>query len=380
MMEEKIAAFQSKVPAEGNAADTSVNFGGELLSANAHRGVQLLLPKTRAGVSLELDRMRALGAKSVTVAVGFPILYKPFLEWNGDAGDYQGLLDFYKQLAADVRTRGMKLVIESGTLFPGVYSAGSGFKLADYYGTLTNQEYIAGRAEMAATIAQQIHPDYLVVGSEPDTEAKLTKRTSLSTPNGFALLIAKIVTRVRAAGVRDIPIGAGVGTWTPDGEAYIRSMVRAAPALDFVDLHVYPVNAGFLDNLIQFTDVAQSLGKKVAICEAWLQKERDSEFAKLDARFDPTVYSRDAFSFWAPLDQKFLKAIVDFCRWKKVLVLSPYWTRYFNAYLEYDDVKRLTPAQVIARANAAAAAAMMKNQFSETGRFYQRAISGAPGQ
>lgn len=380
LMEQKIAAFEAQIPSHGDTADFAPAFGGELLTANAHRGVQLLAPRTRAGINLELDRMQALGAKSVTVAVGFPVLYRPFLEWNGDAGDYQGFLDFYKQLAADVRSRGMKLVIEGGALFPRVYSVSSGFKLADYYATLTNQQYVAGRAEMAATIAREIRPDYLVVGSEPDTEAKGTRKPFLSTPNGFALLIAKIVTRVRAAGVRDIPLGAGVGTWKQDGEATIRSLVRAAPGLDFVDLHVYPVNAEFLDKLIQFTDLAQSLGKKVAICEAWLQKERDSEFAKLDAAFDPTIFSRDAFSFWAPLDQRFLKAMVEFARWKKVVLLSPYWTRYLHAYLEYDEVKKLAPAQITARANAAAAAAMLKNVFSETGQFYQRAISGAPAQ
>jgi len=375
MLEEKIAGFAGKIPSQENTASAAVNFGGELLTANAHRGVQLLLPKTREGVRVELDRLRALGAKSVTVAVGFPILYRPFLEWNGDPGDYQGLVDFYKQLAADVRSRGMQLVVESGALFPGSYSVGSGFKLAEYYGTLSNQEYIAGRAEMAATIAREIRPDLLVVGSEPDTEAKISSKAFLGTPNGFALLVAKIVTRVRAEGGRGIPIGAGVGVWKQDGEEYIRSVVRAAPKLDFVDLHVYPVNGNSLDNLIRFTDVTESLGKRTAICEAWLLKERDGEFGKLDAVFDAGVFARDAFSFWAPLDQKFLDALVRFARWKEVLLLSPYWTRYFHAYLQYDEVRKLTPTQITARANAAAAAAMLQNQFSEAGEAYRRAIS-----
>jgi hypothetical protein len=374
---EKIAAFTGRIPPEENTVSAAVNFGGELLSANAHRGVQLLAPKTRSGVGVELDRLQALGAKSVTVAVAFPILYRPFLEWNGDAADYQGFVDFYKQLAADVRSRGMQLVIESGALFPGSYSAGSGFKLVEYYGTLSNQEYIAGRAEMAATIAREIRPDLLVVGSEPDTEARISNKEFVGTANGFALLIAKIVTRVRAAGGRGIPVGAGVGTWKQDGEEYIRSVARAAPKLDFVDLHVYPVNDDSLDNLIRFTNVAQSLGKGVTICEAWLLKERDTEFGKLDAVFDAGVFSRDAFSFWAPLDQKFLDAMVQFARWKKIVLLSPYWTRYFHAYLEYDEARKLTSVQVTARANAAAAAAMVKGDFSETGKAYQRAISGA---
>ncbi len=68
--------------------------------------------------------------------------------------------------------------------------------------------------------------------------------------------------------------------------------------IDFVDLHVYPVNGDMLNRLITYTDQANACGKPVAISEARLQKQRDSEFAKIDAAFDNAIYARDTFSFW----------------------------------------------------------------------------------
>lgn len=374
MLEEKIETFERNIARSKPAEPYAVSFGGELLTANAHRGIQLLRPRTREGVNLELDRLQALGLQSVTVAVSFPVLYKPFLTWNGNGASYDGLLAFYQWLAENVHRRRMKLVIESGTLFPGSYSVASGFKLAEYYRSLSDREFAEGRAAVAADIARLIRPDYLVVGSEPDTEAKLTGKQFLNTPAGFAALARQIVASVKRAGGGDVPIGAGIPTWQRGGETWIRDLLAAVPDLDFVDLHVYPVNVDLLDNLFRFTDLVHAAGKDVTICEAWLQKQRDTEFKQLDAAFDPTVFARNAFDFWAPLDARFLEAMVRFARANRVLVLSPYWSQHFHAYLDYEQVHALGAAEIVQRSYAAAAAAMARGEVSPTGAAYRRAI------
>jgi len=72
------------------------------MAANANRGRQLLTAGASTGAQLELASLQALGVHTVTVAIGFPILYQPFLTWNGGLTDYQGFLSFYKQLAVNI--------------------------------------------------------------------------------------------------------------------------------------------------------------------------------------------------------------------------------------------------------------------------------------
>jgi hypothetical protein len=366
-----LAGFDRGVTNTWNGQKSDVNFGGELLSANANRGQQLLRPNVLAGVRRELDSLKALGLRSVTVCIGFPVLYTPFFQFNGNAQDAAAYLAFYQTVASEIHQRNMKMVVESSLLFPGVYSAGSGFNLSGYYATLSVSELITAHGEMLALLAQQVRPDWINLGSEPDTMAANFGNQSLSTPAVFSALIAQEVARIRATG-STISLGAGVGTWKSNGAEFIQAL--AATGIDFIDLHIYPINMGFLDRLTQFTDYAQSFGKPVAISEAWLSKERDSEFSQYNAATDQTIFSRDAFSFWAPLDQTFLGSLVKFAHWKRLIYFSPFWTKYFHAYLDYPAVQGMTPGQITALSEQAASAALQAGTESTTGVFYGNAI------
>lgn len=333
-------------------------------------------PQAHASVLAELDRLKSLGVKAVVVCFNFPLLYQPFYTFNGDPGDYQPMLAFYQQLAADIHSRGMKLIAEVGFLFPGYYSQGSGFNLDGYYATLSASQLIAAKAQYAVTVAQQIRPDFMTLGSEPDTEAQLTKQTSLDTPSGWAQTISAMLTQLRSAGVTGIPFGGGIGTWQSNGAAFLQQL--CSTSLDFIDLHVYPVNLGFLDNAIAYADTAASCGKPVSIAEAWLSKVRDSELGTTNAAADPTVFSRDAFSFWAPLDQAFLGSLVKFAHWKKLLFLSAYWSRYFWSYLDYSQAQNLSANDVTVAVTQAAGAALLAGQTTSTGLFYGTTIGPPP--
>ena len=53
-------------------------FGVELTAANGNRGLQLLEPHVRLGVSVNLDAFQALGVSGVTVSACFPMFLKDF--------------------------------------------------------------------------------------------------------------------------------------------------------------------------------------------------------------------------------------------------------------------------------------------------------------
>lgn len=377
MMAGKIAAFDAKVGPVPAGRGADVAWGAELLTANCNRGRVLLDPRTLAGVKVELGRLQALGVRAVTVCIGFPLLYRPYFDFNGDPQDYDRFLAFYRQLAEDVHGRGLKLIVETAVLFPGVYSEGSGLKLAEYYRTLDARALAYGRAVVAQAIVQEVKPDFLNLGSEPDTEARLTGRIAFAGPQGAADLVSYLVKQVRAAGAGGTKVGAGVGSWLPRAEAYVGAL--CGTDVDYIDLHAYPVNDEMLHRLIPLADQAERCGKPVAMSEAWAQKERDEELTRIDATSDQQLYARDAFSFWGPIDRAFLEALVRFAAQRRMLYFSPFWSKFFWAYLDYGTQGSLGVAETVQAGNRAAAAAMVRGDVSPTGRAYQAAIRQASG-
>ncbi len=380
-----ISRFDSTVSSQWNGASYPVLYSAGVSTANGNRGKQLLPPATLAGVNLELDRLRSLGLKAVVLSVGFPILFEPFHQWNeGNAAqgtaNYQTLLAFYKQVAAEVRARGMKLVVEGGVLFPGTFSSGSGLDVSAYYPLLGNAQYFYGRAQNIVTIARELQPDYLSIGSEPDSEQLLTGKP-VGTPAAYTGLINYILSQLSAAGVSGIPIGAGTGSWDPQAAAYVTAFATQTN-LAYIDLHVYPVNFNYLDALLSLSDLAHASGKEVAISEAWSLKARDSELQSgISPGTDPTIFARDPYSFWEPIDQQFLRAMSRFAQFKRLRFFSAFWEKYLFAYLDYDQVQAMVPAPdaaaVIELASAAAADAIVNNRVSGTGLFYRSLIGSS---
>ncbi len=308
------------------------------------------------GAQLELASLHALGVNTVTVAIGFPILYQPF-----DAFDYQGYLSFYKQLAVNIHAAGMKMVVETGVVdVPG------------YCPTLADPMYLAGRAQQILTIAREIQPDYLVIAEEPDTEAETTGKPFIATVPGFSSMVDIFLSQLNSAGFTTTNVGAGVGTWIDNAQGYIQALA-AKSRLSFIDLHVYPVDRTFLTDTITLIDLAQSAGKPVTMCEAWLEKRREAEFTGVAVTTNDSISARDPFSFWAPLDQQFLTAFAKLAWWKQLKVFSPFWSGYFHAYLSaYDSI---APDQILADASAVASTAIMNGQYTSTGLAYQSVVS-----
>jgi len=374
-LDQKVSAFDHDVSSQWNGQKAPVVWSTELLIANCNRGLSLLRPQAYRSTLRELDRLQGLGVKGVTLCIGFPILYRPFYDFNGDPQDYPRLLRFYRQLAEEIHSRGLKMIVESSLLFPGPYSADSGFKLSEYYHTLHSRQWIEGRAQNFVTIAKEVRPDFLNLGSEPDTQALLSGQAVFKTPGGYAGIIRDFLEQLHKADAADLPIGAGIGTWQPDGRAFVKRLL--ATGITYLDLHIYPVNEDYLENAITYADMAHAAGKQVAISEAWMMKVRDRELGHMHAARNRTAFSRDSYSFWAPLDQKFLGALVKYANWKHLLYCSPYWSRYFWSYVPYDQVRHRGNADATVRQSVwTAMYAMLRHQITPTGRFYSEVIRG----
>jgi len=250
---------------------------------------------------------------------------------------------------------------------------------AGYYTTLSADQFIAGRATQVATIVRDIKPDLLNVGSEPDTEYRLTGQAFLRSPTSFAGMVRTFTEQLAAAGLTEVPIVAGSGTWMYQADSYVDALC-AIDGLWGIDLHLYPVNLNFLDQALALADLAHAHGKHVTMLEAWLQKERDSELSTMDPAVDPTVYARDTYSFWAPLDQEFLALLAKLAQVERMDYVSPFWSRYFFAYLDYDMVMQtsppLTAAQVVTLATTAEAQALVAGEYTSTGLAYGALVSG----
>jgi fibronectin type 3 domain-containing protein len=360
----QLASFESVVKAGGTYPTA---FSAELQSANSARGPAVLTSPYRT-VLMELDSLKALGVKAVNVGIHFPILYSSYY---ANATDYQQYLNFYTQVARDVRARGLKLIVESGLVIdePGI----TNLSCLPYYNSLTVDQYERGRAQVAVTIAQQLKPDYLSVVNEPDVEALQSGKPELGTLSGSTGMLNVILSAMQQAGVTGVSVGAGVGTWMASYDTFVRNYSNTA--IQYIDMHIIPVNYDYLTRAMNIADIAHGAGKAVGISQAWLQKVRNSELGVMD--YSQTAV-RDPFSFWQPLDISFLRTMVEFSHYKQIEFFSPFYTTYFHAYLDYSITSSLPVDQLMALVSAEVSQSVTTAQYTPTGLAYSRLILSAP--
>ncbi|MGD0689474.1 MAG: hypothetical protein ABSA50_06850 [Candidatus Bathyarchaeia archaeon] len=326
-------------------------FGAELLPANSNREDALLAPNTMQAVILYLDRLKELGIGGVTFPIGFP-LYTPSFP------DYSAYVQFYKQVVQEVRKRGM-VEIESSILF-----ANTAFSPITFdYSKLTPQQFEAERKEMVSAFIQDLQPDYLDLGAEPDTQYKLTGFTEFNSPNSYTTYVNHILEDLNRGHTK---LGAGSGTWLSN--TYVQSL-GVNTSLDFISLHVYPVVGPTLQRLLTFSDIAKQYGKRVVLDEAWLYKVGTLQASSIVSNVD--VFRNDAFSFWVPLDQEFLAVMVTAAKVEGIGYISPFWSMQFFGYVDYTSSTAGLSYQDLATAlGRVASQNILNNQFSPTGTFY----------
>jgi hypothetical protein len=309
----QIASFDSAVRANWNGSPSPVIYAPQLETASAAKFTQLLGTSYYTNAVLpELEQLQALGAQGVNVHISFPILYQPF--YSSNPSQYQQFVSFYQQLATDVHARGMKLIV-----------------------------------------------------SNVVDEASYTGQTNAGAVSGSTQLLQTILSALQGGGVTTLPIGAGTDTWLSNYLQFIQSF--ATTSVQFIDIHIFPINNSFLMNAITAADAAHAAGKQVAISEAWEYKENNNELGTMNLN---QLCARDPFSFWAPVDTAFLSALADFANYENLALFSPFWSHYFSAYLDYNTYS--SDPKITIDSETASQSARLIGAFTSTGLSWMNRI------
>jgi len=192
---------------------------------------------------------------------------------------------------------------------------------------------------MAATLAQAMQPDYLVLAEEPGGEAKQTGQENMNNAADAAQMITGEITAVRTLKLPNVKLGAGFGNWPmPTGTSSLQDYIAdyVALPLDYIDFHLYPINTEegtpLIDNTLLIASSAAAAGKPVAMSEGWVWKMENSEWNILDA---DNYRSRDPFSFFAPLDAYYLQTVQALAKYTNMLYMAPEGPDYLFAYQTY---------------------------------------------
>jgi hypothetical protein len=355
-LDRKLAEIEDAVVGRYGDAQSPVIFTPELITVNSNRGPQLLAPGTTQATSLLLDRFQEMGVGGVILSINYPLLTPAFPR-------FEEYLAPYRSVVADVRSRGLTLAVETTTIFPDPEFSPIGI---DYTG-LTLEEYQRGKREQAALVVGELGPDFLTVENESTT---VTRNTGLPFPvDDYLATVRSTIAGLDRSRTR---VGAGSGTWD-DLDLFAR--LATETDVDYIDLHIYPVLGDLLwDKPQRIAEIAHANGKALSVGESWLYKLGSGEPAASPATA-VEVFGRDMYSFWAPLDQRFLRAVTTLARGLEMAFCSSFWSQFFFAYVDYtDEIAGLPYAERARMANMAVTRALVEGRLSSTGEVYKRLI------
>ena len=324
----------------------------DLLAANSNRGEALLIPQTMQGVITCLDSFRELGLDCVKFALQYPLLTPDFPR-------NEEYLAFYRQVVTEAHKRGIKVMPHVSVVF-----ADTPFSpMKGIYRGLTIEKFKADYRLMVMRVAGELKPDYLDLLTEPDTHAKLTGLRELNKP---AVIAEVVQNALQGWDHKGILCGAGSGSWSSTD--FARAFV-AIPEIDYLAIHIYPVNSKFLDNARQMARIARAAGKQCCIDECWLYKtERPDVGENVAASVD--VFRKDTFSFWQPLDCKFMTLMFDLAKHEQVSLLSFFWSSFFYGNLDYTpELDQIPYQELMGRMNPKVFAAIRARTPNELGEY-----------
>ena len=365
-----LTSFNATLAANGPAPSNPVLYSYQLQTANSDLTTNLLAPNYYPVTVLsELNSLQALGAKAITFHINFPAMFEPYY---ANPADYQAYLNFYTTLVNEIRSRGLKVIIENtiAIVFPGNNSG----SFIPYYQSLDWPTYMAQRAQLAASVAQLFQPDYMVLVAEPDTEANSTGQANANTVNGSTQMLQGMLSAIQAAGVTNVQLSAGCGTWNPMFTQYIQSFIGLP--LNLIDMHIYPVNNNNLPDAMAAVGMIQAAGKQATMSEMWAYKESDADYTA--GLSYTTIYARDVFSFWGSTDISFLQTMSEFARFGNFAFVGPFWSHYYAAYLDYNTYAGQPDATLITTLATAATNANMVGAFTPTGIAWENINIPAP--
>jgi hypothetical protein len=255
-----IYSFNVSTLAFWDGSKGPVNFSATLTTMNSGNGYQVLEPSQYDSFLVELNGLQALGAKAIALDIDFPTLDPGFDAYGGRSAEF---LDVFKRAVAEIKSRGLKVIIETNASF--TQDIFNPLNAGPYFASLTLDQYLAARSKQAAIIASEMNPDYLGLIQEPDTEATNAGKPELGTLPVVMDSLTQAIQAVKATGAPSV-LFAGIGTWQSlDAEAYnyvdyIKAFA-SVPELDIIDVHVYPVIFDYLPRLNTIAKLAIDAGK-----------------------------------------------------------------------------------------------------------------------
>jgi hypothetical protein len=206
---------------------------------------------------------------------------------------------------------------------------------------------------------------------EPDTYSVLTGLSELRDPDGATRYVKGILSGLKRGSTM---IGAGAVNY--DDLSFFGRF--AETSVDYIDMHFYNVDPTSIANAFEIARIAKNHGLPLVLTEAWLYKADAGDSASnVSLAGWEEGFRRDVFSFWQPLDIAFHDALVSFARSSDVIYISPDWSNYYFAYVDYGpSTAGLTYHDLVSVvAPASVAAAIVGDTFSETGERYGQLIA-----
>jgi len=381
-----------------------VGYSAELATADTNAGPGILQNSDQQVMIEELNGEAAMGVKAVTVEIGFPVFDPNFYIFTGQTSaqaqqTVQSWMTYYQSVVQAIHNQGLKMIVESNPLLSYYISSNSSFNPGAYYKTLDFAAYEKLRSEHNIIIARQIKPDYLILQTEPQTDAINDFRPELDNATQDVAMINKFVTDINNAGIAglhtSILIGSGAGTWQPDWKSYFVGLV-AISGLDKIDTHVYNFQPGVnqlgeVTIAMQIADMAHAAGKGATMSEFWFQKS--TSLVGLTENGDPVadIRVRDMFGFWTPLDVQAFQMLSDLANYKHFDYVSAFGIYYWFTLINYDSLQS-TPVYPAANGtqneaidnkittlmNTSAKQTLVSNQLSQTGKAYKSMIGSQP--
>lgn len=345
-------AYQSAVDAMPDASKgaAQVVAAAELLPANGNRLDQLLAPATLSAVDAWLDRFHGLGIMGVTLGVKLPMLLPSF------SPNSEAYTTFFATVADHARSRGMTVDVELGALFCDTVFASCTKPFDGNYA-----HFVDATVTEARVVIDRVRPNYLTILAEPTTEAALTGVRELLTPEGSARYVHDVLAGIGDRG--STKVGAGAASWMPS--TYDQAILKEA--VDYLDLHTYPMTPQIAATIVADTALARQAGKPIVADEVGLYKTDNPSPA--GAATADTVYRLDNFAFFEPLDVRFLTITAAWAKKAGVAYASFYWAGQLFAYLPWTpDLDGLPYQSLTQQANQAITKAFQAGVLSALGR------------
>jgi hypothetical protein len=394
----------TQITAQWDGTSYPVNYSAELLTADTNAGPGILQSSEQQTMINELNGEAAMGVKAITVEIGCPVFDPNFYIYSGQTAaqaqqTVQSWLSYYQSLAQAIHSRGLKMIVESNPLLSYYISSSSSFNPGAYYKSLTFAAYEQLRSQHNIIIAQQIKPDYLILQTEPQTDAVNDFRPELNNAPQDVAMITGFVNDLNNAGITGLHtsllLGSGAGTWQPDWKSYFTGLV-AISGLDKIDTHIYNLQPGVnqLGEVAiaeQIADMAHAAGKGVTMSEFWFHKSTALVGLTENGDSLADIRVRDMFDFWAPLDQQSFQMLSDLANYKHFDFVSAFGHYNWFTLIDYTSLQAVpvyppststqntnVDAQITTILNQAAKQALASGQLSPVGKAYKTVIFAQP--